>query len=158
MCLMLNVNSNLENKNFDSMKYNILDATDDILLDNWCDLDSNYFTIAITIFDTSYVKPKEFHTQFKDHISCGLSFLHINVRSINKKFENFKLFLSSLGLTFSAICFSETCLDETTSSNKSLYELPKWTSIPQVRKHRRREESHCISTNLYNKKYKMIWA
>ena len=34
MCLMLNVNSNLENKNFDSMKYNISDATDDILLDN----------------------------------------------------------------------------------------------------------------------------
>ena len=31
---MLNVNSNLENKNFDSMKYNISDATDDILLDN----------------------------------------------------------------------------------------------------------------------------
>ena len=34
-------NENLENKNVESLKYNISDATDDILLDNSCDPDSN---------------------------------------------------------------------------------------------------------------------
>ena len=41
MCLM--PKENLENKNFESLKYNISDATEDILLDNSCDPDSNYF-------------------------------------------------------------------------------------------------------------------
>ena len=39
MCLIQNENSNLENKNFESLRYNILDATEDILLDNLCDPD-----------------------------------------------------------------------------------------------------------------------
>ena len=43
--------------------------------------------------------PEGFHSQFKDHIYDGVSFLHINRRSINKNFENFNLFLSSLGFT-----------------------------------------------------------
>ena len=79
-------------------------------------------------FDTPYVIPKKFHSQFKNHMPDGLPFLHINIKSLNKNFENFKLFLSSLGFIFSAICFSETWLDETTISNKSLYELPNYAS------------------------------
>ena len=67
----------------------------------------------------------------------GLSFLHINIRQMNKNFENFKLFLSSLGFTFSVIRFSETWLDERSISNKSLYELPNYTIIHQVRMQRR---------------------
>ena len=75
MCLMPKANSNLENKNFESFKYNILDATEDILLDNSCYRDSNYFNTAIKT-----LIPQEFHSQFKDHISNTLSFLHINTR------------------------------------------------------------------------------
>ena len=47
MCLMPNENSNLRNKNFESLKYNISDATEDILLDNSCDPDLNYFNTEI---------------------------------------------------------------------------------------------------------------
>ena len=101
-------NENLENKNFELLKYNISDATEDILLDNSCDPDSSDFNTEIKNFDTPYVIPEEFHSQFKNHMSDGLSFLHVNIRSINKNFENFKLFLSSLGFTFSVICFYET--------------------------------------------------
>ena len=43
MCLMPSKNSNLENKNFESSKY-ISDVTEDILLDNSCDPDSNTAT------------------------------------------------------------------------------------------------------------------
>ena len=72
-------------------------------------------------FDAPYVIPEEFYCQFKEHISDGLSFLHINIRGINKNFENFNLFLSSLDFTFRVVCFSETWLDETTRTNKSLW-------------------------------------
>ena len=56
----------------------------------------------MTYEEKNFVIPEEFHSQFKDHISDGLSFLNINVRNINK---NFKVFFFSWGLTFSVICF-----------------------------------------------------
>ena len=80
MCLM--PNENLENKSFESLKHNISDATEDILLDNSCDPDSNYFNTETKNFDTPYVIPEEFHRQFKNQLPDGLSFLHIIIRSI----------------------------------------------------------------------------
>ena len=146
----------MENKNFQSLRYNVLDTTEDIVLENSCDNpDSNYFNIAIKNFETPYVIPEEF---FKDHLSDTLSFLHVNLRRISKNFENFKLFLSSLGFTFNLLCLFKTCLHETRSSNKSLYELPNYTSTHQVRKKRRREESQGRSTNLESLKCEMIGA
>ena len=47
---MPNENSNLESKTFESLKYNISDATEDTLLDNSCNPDSNYFNTVIKIF------------------------------------------------------------------------------------------------------------
>ena len=43
--------------------------------------------------------------QVKKNENSSLEFLHIIIRSINKNFENFKLFLSSLGFAFIVICF-----------------------------------------------------
>ena len=84
--------------------------------------------------DTPYVIPKECHSQFKNHMSYGISFLHINIRRV--------------------FCFSETWLDETTISNKSLYELPNYTSIHQVRKQKEGEELKRGNSL----KYRMVWA
>ena len=61
------------------------------LENNLCDPDSNYFNTAVKNFDTPYVIPW-FHSQLEDHIFDGSSFLHINIRSINKNFENLKNF------------------------------------------------------------------
>ena len=135
--MRLTPNKNLKNKSFQSLKYNISDASEDILFGNSCDPDWNYFNTEIKNFDTPYVIDEQFHSQFKNHMSDCLSFFHINIRSINKNFENFKLFLSSLGFTFSLTCFSATRLDEITLSNKSLYELPNYRSIHLVRKQKR---------------------
>ena len=90
------------------MKYNILDATKDIIVENSCDPESKYFNTVIKNFDTAYVIPEDFHSQLKDHIYDGLSFPRINIRSIDKNFGNCKLLLSSLGFTFSIKFFSET--------------------------------------------------
>ena len=48
MCLLSNKNSSLGNKNFEKLKYIILDATEDILSDNSCDLDSAFFNTELT--------------------------------------------------------------------------------------------------------------
>ena len=66
MCLV--PNENLENKTFESLKYNISDATENIFLDNSCDPDANYFNTDTKNFNTPYVIPEEFHSQFKKHI------------------------------------------------------------------------------------------
>ena len=86
MYLMPNENSKLENKNLESLKCNILDATEEILLDN-SHPDSNHFNTAIKNFDTPYVIPKEFR------LSEGLLFLHINIRSIIRtlKISNYSI-------------------------------------------------------------------
>ena len=48
-------------------------------------------------------------------------------------FENFKTFLSNLSFDFSIICFSETWLDESSLTSQSLYELPNYKRIHQIR-------------------------
>ena len=67
-----------------------------------------------------------------------LHFLHINIRSINKDFENFKLFLSFLGVIFSINWFFETWLYEIISSNK-LYHYMNYQTIQIVIKREGKE-------------------
>ena len=60
--------------------------------------------------------------------------MHLNIRDINKHFENFKTFLSNLNFSFSIICFSETCLNESNVDNSN-YELSNYVSVYQIRNH-----------------------
>ena len=62
------------------------------------------------------------------------SILHLNIQSIKKSFEKFKLFLSSLDCSFSVICFSETWFDDL---DHSAYDFPNYISKHQVRSDRR---------------------
>ena len=61
----------------------------------------------------------------------------MNIRSIKKNFENFKLLLKYINFTFSVICFSETWLDDLSITRESLYELPNYTSDHQIRSDRK---------------------
>ena len=72
-----------ETKNFETLKYNISDNSD-ILLDDSCDLDANFFDKKFQSLDTLYLMPGEFHN-FLDNSSDQFSVLHINIRSIKKK-------------------------------------------------------------------------
>ena len=60
--------------------------------------------------------------------------MHLNIRSINKNFGNFKRFLSNLIFGFSIICFSEAWLDDSNVDNSN-YELPNYVSVHQIRNH-----------------------
>ena len=79
--------------------------------------------------------PEEFES-----FSCKLnlksfSILHLNIRSLKKNFDGFKLFLSSLNFEFRIICFFETWLDDSALACESLYKLSHHNSVHQLRGH-----------------------
>ena len=71
--------------------------------------------------------PEEFHN-FHSNSLNQFSILHLNIRSIKKIFENFKLFLNSINFTFSVIFLSEIWWDDLATIQKSLFELPIYKS------------------------------
>ena len=52
--------SDLECSNFENLKYEIADNSDDILVDNSCDPDVNFFSLKTQSLDTPYTLPEEF--------------------------------------------------------------------------------------------------
>ena len=110
--------------NFESLTFNPFDSTVEILNDDFFDPDVNFFNNNIENLDTPYIS----HEKIKDLNvnTSALSVLHLNIRK-------FKLFLPNFNFDFSIICFSETWLDDSFSLSQSLYELPKYKCIHQVR-------------------------
>ena len=108
-------NSESELPDYEILKYEKVDTSE--ACDNACDPDLNFFNLKTQNFDTPYILQEEFK-KFHD-TSCDDSFsiLQLNIRSIKKNSENFKLFFSTLGYSFSVICFSETWLDDTDSNS-----------------------------------------
>ena len=137
----MNVNtsesSESEIESFENLKYSIADNNNNILLDDSCDPDVNFFNVNFENLNTPYLFPEDFNSAYENESSSNyFSILHFNIRSI-KNLENFKMFLNSINFMFSIICFSETWLDETNSTKNSLYELPNYMSKHQVRSYRR---------------------
>ena len=80
--------------------------------------------------------------EFKDKLntqSNNLSFsiLHINIRSMNKNFENFKLSLSQCSQEFSMVCLTETWNSDESFQNNSNFQLPQYSSVHFGRKNKR---------------------
>ena len=127
-------NSQATSNNFGNLKYNPSENIDDILTDDSCDPDSNFFQTNFQSLDTTYLLPEEFHQLLDNKNTTSVSILHLNIRSINKNFDNFKLFLSSLN--YCIICFSETWFNDR-NVNNSNYKLPNYSSIHKIRTHSR---------------------
>ena len=88
--------SDPEHPNFENTKYEIVDNSDDILLDNSCDPDVNFFSLKTQNLDTPYILPEEFQKFVGSSSHDSFSILHINIRSIKKNFDNLKLFFFQL--------------------------------------------------------------
>ena len=85
----------------------------------------NFFNLKTQNLDSPYILPEEFQKFIDNSSHDSFSILHLNIRSIKKNVDNFKLFFSTLGFSFSVICSSETWLDEV---GISLYELANYIS------------------------------
>ena len=104
-----NKGSNFETQSFRSLKDNIAKNSNNNLLDDSCDRDVNFFNVNIENLHT----PCLFLGKFKNFLenssaSNYFSILHLNMTSIKKNFENFKLFLKYINFTFSVRCFCKT--------------------------------------------------
>ena len=90
--------------NFESFSYNYF-TVNDIFFNSQSKSDINYH-IGIFSLKTKCFK---LHETLKG-LDCqnGFSVLHVIIRSINKGFEPFKQFYSTLNSMFSVICFLET--------------------------------------------------
>ena len=106
---------------------NIAENTSDILLNNSCDLDINFFNVDFQNLDTPYLLPEKSH-DFLDNSSPNyFSILHLHL-NINRIRKTWKLFLNSINFTFGVICFSEICLDDLKLSGNASHQLPDYTS------------------------------
>ena len=61
------------------------------------------FDHDVSMLGTQYLVPNKFKTNSKDFSKNSFSILHLNIRTINKKFEAFTQFYSKLNYIFSVI-------------------------------------------------------
>ena len=105
------------------------------------DPDANLFNLYN--FETSFLSANEAQKQL-ENCKQNFSILNINIRSISKNFDNFKILLQQLNFTFKVICISETwCkkdgedVNDNENENKtefSKFSLPEYKVVHQPRK------------------------
>ena len=83
--------SDPKHPNFENFKYEVVDNSDNILLDNSCDPDVNFFNLKTQNLDSPYILPEEFQIFIDSSSHDSFSILYLNIRSIKKNFHNFKL-------------------------------------------------------------------
>ena len=93
---------------------NLSENSENIFLGRSSDLDLHIFNTNIQNQNAPHILPEELQNQhfLRDDKDENISVLHLNIRSINKNFENFKMFLSNRNFSFSMICFSKTWLND----------------------------------------------
>ena len=108
------VNNEQKAQTFETFSYESLENSENIFLGSSSDLDLHSFNTNIQNLNATHILPEELQNQhfLGDDKGENISVLHLNIRSINKNFENFKLFLSDRNFSFSIICFSETWLND----------------------------------------------
>ena len=94
-----------------------------ILLTYENDPDKNCFNNHISFnANTPYLTPNSVNATLNPN-SANFSLLHLNIRSLNKNFENFKQMLFDLQTQLTVICLSETWCQENSAANSFIYFL-----------------------------------
>lgn len=122
----------MEPTNFENMKFSPFNSAQ-ILLNDSVDPESNMLSSEdYKNVDTQYVSPQEAYQDLQTTESETFSMLHLNIRSLNKNFEDFKLFLFSLKHEFKVICLSETWAKDHIIANTQFH-IPNYSVIHQQR-------------------------
>ena len=122
----------VENKNFENILFNLFDSQN-VLSDENNDPDINFFNKKSEVVNWPYYNVDKFYSSSQNLLKNSFSVLHINIRSMNKNFEKLREYLSHAKGNFSVIALTETwCNDDETDKN-SLWQLPNYTAIHQIR-------------------------
>ena len=100
-----------------------------------------------------------FHNESKYHIAeeitnlnMGFSMLHINIRSLKNKMDDFQTFLANTGTSWSVICISEIWLK---SDILKYYNLDNYNLFASCRERGREGEQQYMSTVVLQQKGEM---
>ena len=80
--------SDPECPNFENLKYEIRDHSDDIFLDDSCDPDVNFFNLKNQNLDSPCILLEEFQKFIDSSSHNSFSIPHLNIRNIKKNFDN----------------------------------------------------------------------
>ena len=80
------------------------------------------------VVNCQYYSNDEFNAKFNDVKNKGLSFLHLNIASLSKHFDNLACSLNEIKVKFKVIAITETRLVKGFSSNQRL-DLPGYTFL-----------------------------
>ena len=116
---------------FESIAFRTFDF-ERILNNDSQDPDENCFN-AFSFKDSQYFTPEESTRSLSHFDKSSLSMLHLNIRSLQKNFDNLFNLLMILKFKFKVICITETWRSDN-SMNHNLFKLPQYKSIHQVRR------------------------
>ena len=82
--------------------------------------------------NTTYFTPETLKDMIKEINDISFSVLHLNIRSLNKNFENLNILLVEINFCFKVTCVTVSwCSDDLPTNNR--YQLPNYESIHQFR-------------------------
>ena len=111
------VNNEQQDQNFETLRYNPLENSENIYFDNSSDPDLHFLNTNIQNLNTPHILREELQNFLGDDKDEYMSVLNVNMRSINKNSGNFKMFLSNRNFSFSIIFFSETWFNDLNVDN-----------------------------------------
>ena len=104
-----------------------------VLIGESNDPNIKFFNDKFEAADSPYFSIDEFVSSSQKLLKKSFSILHINIRSLKKKSEKLREYLSLLKRDFSVVALTKRwCNDNKTAQNSSL-QLPNYTPIDQIR-------------------------
>ena len=93
--------------NFECLSFDPFSLQENFM-NNELDSDINFHQNNVSNVEANHFLMIEVKRSLRSFDPIAFSFLHLNIRSMKKNFENFKEFLKNLSVSLSAICLSET--------------------------------------------------
>ena len=107
--------------NFESLSYNRFNIHASSI-NSEHNLDINCYQ-DISSLETHCCSSNDFQNNCQCFLKDSFSSLHLNIKSMNKNFESFKEFYSTINFKFSIVCFSETWVEDISFSKSSNFQL-----------------------------------
>ena len=97
----------VDSLNYEEIFFDLFSNKENLKNNNTRDPDINLFS-NISSLNTKYYLPNEIQKNLKISHSKNFSVVHLNIRSRNKNFDNFRDLIQSLNVSFNVICLTET--------------------------------------------------